>query len=195
MRAYCCPYNEYTFSCIRLASWCPRRRLPPPKPLHLGVSILNIVLYVCKGIKLELRQYTKTQEGEEASIWPKIKFVECPIKTSLGVLGKKWTLLIIRDIGFLKVNRFNRIIGPIHGLTPRVLSMRLKELEKEGFVECAKENRSPMMVQWRLTEKGKDTLPILMQLAAFGSKWYSDVVFEDKRPRRLNEIFPQRQEK
>jgi len=145
-----------------------------------------------------LRQYTKSQEegkestiNEEVSIWPHVKFVKCPIRTSLGVLGKKWTLLIIRDIGFLKINRFNRILESIHGITPRVLSMRLKELEKEGFVECAKKNRSPMMVQWRLTEKGKDTLPILMQLTAFGSKWYSDIVFEDKRPRSLNEIFPQ----
>jgi DNA-binding HxlR family transcriptional regulator len=46
-------------------------------------------------------------------------------------------------------------------------------------------------VRWRLTQKGKDTMPILMQLTAFGSKWYSDIVFEDKRPRKLNEIFPQ----
>jgi DNA-binding HxlR family transcriptional regulator len=68
--------------------------------------------------------------------------------------------------------------------------MRLKELEKKGFIERAEENRSSMIVQWRLTEKGKDTLPILMQLVAFGSKWYSDVVFEDKMPRKLDEIFP-----
>ena len=47
-----------------------------------------------------------------------------------------------------------------------------------------------MIVRWRLTDKGKDTLPILMQLVAFGSKWYSDVVFEDKKPRKLTEIFP-----
>ncbi len=69
--------------------------------------------------------------------------------------------------------------------------MRLKELKKEGFIECAEEKRSPTMVLWRLTPKGKDMLPILMQLTAFDSKWYSDVVFEDKMPRRLNEIFPQ----
>jgi DNA-binding HxlR family transcriptional regulator len=48
-----------------------------------------------------------------------------------------------------------------------------------------------MIVLWRLTRKGKDTLPILMQLVAFGSKWYSDVLFEDKRPRKSKEIFPQ----
>lgn len=69
--------------------------------------------------------------------------------------------------------------------------MRLKELEREGLIECTEEKRSPMMVLWRLTEKGKDTLPILMQLTAFGSKWHADVVFEDKMPRKLSEIFPQ----
>ncbi len=47
------------------------------------------------------------------------------------------------------------------------------------------------MVVWGLTEKGGDTMPILIQLTAFGSKWHSDVVFEDRRSRTLNEIFPQ----
>ena len=130
---------------------------------------------------------------EQDSIWPQVEFVNCPIRTSLGVLGKKWTILILRDIGFLKINRFNRILESIRGLTPRVLSMRLKELEKKGFIECIVEKRSPIMVQWQLTDKGKDTMPILMQLTAFGSKWYSDTVFEDKKPRTLKEIFPQPQ--
>jgi DNA-binding HxlR family transcriptional regulator len=142
-----------------------------------------------------LRQYTKSNDekstSKEGAIWPQVKFINCPIRTSLGVLGKKWTILIIRDIGFLKINRFNRLLDSIQGLTPRVLSMRLKELEKEGFIECIEEKRSPIMVQWKLTPKGKDTMPILMQLTAFGSKWYSDIVFEDKRSRKLKEIFPQ----
>ena len=131
------------------------------------------------------------KEDDDSAIWPQIKFVQCPIKTSLGVLGKKWTLLILRDIGFLKIIRFNRILESIPGLTPRVLSMRLRELEDEGFIECVGGKRQPTMVVWRLTEKGRDTMPILIQLTAFGSKWYSDVVFEDKRPRTVNEIFPQ----
>lgn len=143
-----------------------------------------------------MRQSFKSQEEgwtskERDAIWPQVEFINCPIRTSLGVLGKKWTILILRDIGFLRINRFNRLLESIKGLTPRVLSMRLKELEKEGFIECSEEKRSPMMVQWDLTEKGKDTMPILMQLTAFGSKWYSDIVFEDKKPRMLKEIFPQ----
>jgi len=69
--------------------------------------------------------------------------------------------------------------------------MHLKQLE--GFIECIEDKKSPMVVGWRLTDNCKDTLPILMQLVAFGSKWYSDVVFEDKMPRKLNEIFPQQE--
>ena len=144
-----------------------------------------------------MQQYRSDKQGEERSttdselaMIPQVSFMKCPIKTSLGVLGKKWTMLIIRDIGVYKITRFNRLLESIESITPRVLSMRLKELEKKGFIECSEEKRSPMIVQWRLTEKGKDTLPILMQLVAFGSKWYSDVVFEDKMPRKLDEIFP-----
>ena len=125
----------------------------------------------------------------ECVIRPQVKIKNCPIRTSLGVLGKKWTMLIIRDIGFLKINRFNRILESIPGLTPRVLSMRLKELEKEGIIRCTQIKGEQTMVLWNLTEKGMDILPILLMLTAFGSKWYSEYVFEDKKPRRLDEVF------
>lgn len=128
-------------------------------------------------------------------IVPQIKFVKCPIKTSLGVLGKKWTILIIRDIGFRKIGRFNRLLESIPGLTPRVLSMRLKELEKEGLIECIQKKRMPMIVVWSLTEKGRDILPILLMLSAFSFKWYSEFVFEDKKSRRLKDVFPQQEAK
>jgi len=122
-----------------------------------------------------LQRYSSDKQEEvepaidyELAMIPQVSFMKCPIKTSLGVLGKKWTVLIIRDIGVYKITRFNRLLESIAGITPRVLSMRLNELEKKGFIERAEKKRSPMrspmIVQWRLTEKGKDTLPILMQL-------------------------------
>jgi DNA-binding HxlR family transcriptional regulator len=132
-----------------------------------------------------------TRGDDEFVIQPQVRFIECPIKTAQGVLGKKWTILIIRDIGLNKIRRFNRLLESISGITPRVLSMRLKELEKEGFIICEEKKKSPMMVSWRLTEKGKDTIPILLQMVAFSSKWHSDVIFEDKIPRKINEIFSQ----
>lgn len=120
---------------------------------------------------------------------PKVMFARCPIKATLGVLGRKWAMLILRDIGFRKIDRFNRLLESIHGLTPRVLSMRLKELEETGYIECIENRDSPMVVRWGLTEKGVDVLPILLQFIGFGSKWLADEVFDDKRPRTLNELF------
>ncbi len=117
-----------------------------------------------------------------------VKFAACPIKASLGVLGKKWTMLLLRDIGFRRIDRFNRLLESIPGLTPRVLSMRLKELEKTNFIKCVEDQESPMVVRWALTQKGIDTLPILLRLIAFGSKWYPEEAFEDKKPRTIDEI-------
>lgn len=136
---------------------------------------------------------TENQNDEGLVIRPQVKILNCPIRTTLGVLGKKWTMLIIRDIGFLKINRFNRILESIPGLTPRVLSMRLRELENEGIIKCKQIRGDQLMVIWSLTEKGKDILPILLMLTAFGSKWYADQVFEDKKPRKLDEVFSKRE--
>jgi DNA-binding HxlR family transcriptional regulator len=126
---------------------------------------------------------------------PDVKFQQCPIKASMGVFGRKWTMLLLRDIGFRKVDRFNHLLESIPGLTPRVLSMRLKELEKDGIIKKTADSADGI-VKWTLTEKGEDSLPILMRLIAFGSKWYAREVFEDKVPRSLNEIFtkPEAQE-
>jgi DNA-binding HxlR family transcriptional regulator len=66
-------------------------------------------------------QYIKgqsTSNDDEGVILPQVRFIKYPIKTSLGVLGKKWTILIIRDIGCPKIIRFNRLLESIQGLTP-----------------------------------------------------------------------------
>jgi DNA-binding HxlR family transcriptional regulator len=129
------------------------------------------------------------ESGKEKPLLPSVMFKNCPIRTSLGVLGKKWTLLILRDIGFLKIDRFNQILRSLPGLTPRLLIMRLRELEKAGLIKPVLVQKKPKLVKWGLTEMGEDTVPILMSFISFGSKWYSDVVFEDKEPRTARELF------
>jgi DNA-binding HxlR family transcriptional regulator len=136
-----------------------------------------------------LEEVFKT-ESKEKPLLPSVMFKNCPIQTSLGVLGKKWTLLILRDIAFLKIQRFNQIMRSLPGLTPRVLIMRLKELEKTGLIEPIIIQKKPKLVRWDLTQKGRDTVPILMSFISYGSKWYPDVVFEDKQPRTVKELFP-----
>jgi DNA-binding HxlR family transcriptional regulator len=133
---------------------------------------------------------------EDATLRPDVHFLKCPIKASMGVFGRKWTTLILRDVGFRKIDRFNHLLESIPGLTPRVLSMRLKELEKDGIIRKVEDSNYPTITRWSLTEKGMDALPILMRLIAFGSKWYAKDVFQDKVSRSLNEIFtkPEAQE-
>jgi DNA-binding HxlR family transcriptional regulator len=120
---------------------------------------------------------------------PGVKFMTCPIGASLGILGRKWTLLILRNIGFLKTKRFNKILQATPGLTPRVLSMRLRELEDAKFIRRVNGSKSESNVHWVLTEKGKDVLPILLKFVEFGAKWHADTVFEDKKSRTLQQIF------
>jgi len=127
---------------------------------------------------------------QEKPILPSVPFKARPIHTSLGVLGKKWTMLILRDIAFLKVDRFNQMLRATPGLTPRVLSLRLRELETDGYITPTEVRSSLPLVRWTLTKKGEDTLPVLMSLIEFGSKWYSEEVFEDRRPRSVRELFP-----
>ena len=130
------------------------------------------------------------REIGEKPLLPSVAFKNCPIRTSLGVLGRKWALLVLRDIAFLRIDRFNQILRSIPGLKPRVLVMRLRELEESGLIEPVIIQHKPRLVQRTLTEMGRDTIPTLMSLISFGAKWYPETVFEDKQPRTVEELFP-----
>lgn len=121
---------------------------------------------------------------------PAVEFQACPLLVTMGVLGKKWTLLILRDIALLKINRFNRIRRSLPGLTSRVLVMRLHELEACGLIEAVVVKESLRVAEWVLTEKGKDTVPILLSIMAFGIKWYADEIFADHQPHSMSELYP-----
>lgn len=140
-----------------------------------------------------------TAPGPQSGEWrkgmpmiPSAPLASCPIAASLGLLGKKWTILIIRDMAMMKKERFSELRRSVEGITPRVLSQRLKELEGAGMIKRGQDRKSPRLVKWSLTEKGWDTLPILMSYTAFGSKWLSLRVMADGRPREMKEVYPQK---
>ena len=119
-----------------------------------------------------------------------VEFADCPVETSLNTLGRKWALLIIRDIGVYGIDRFNQLLKSLSGIPEKVLATRLKELEKEGFLARTVERAvPPQIVHWSLTEKGLDAARVGMMMAAFGCKWNADKVFDDKRPRKMHEIY------
>ena len=127
-----------------------------------------------------------------AAIVPSAPICNCPIATSLGVFGKKWTLLVLRDIAMRDMGRFSQMMKGIPGITPRMLSNRLKELERHGMIIKMSNRESAKAARWVPTEKGWDALPILFSYTAFGSKWFAAAVFEDGRPREMREVYPQK---
>lgn len=97
---------------------------------------------------------------------------QCPVGMDLAALGKKWTFHILRSIGISHIDRFNQILRSLPGLTPRVLIMRLNELEKRGLIRSVTIQNGPKFVRWVLTEKGNDTIPILESYSSYVRKWY-----------------------
>lgn len=111
------------------------------------------------------------------------------MRLSLGLLGRKWALLVLRNIAVYRIDRFNRLLESLPGIPPKVLSTRLHELETLGLLEKVEASRSPIRVRWDLTEKGRDLLPAMMLLAAFHSKWDPDTVHPGRLPMRVDEMY------
>src|SRR5438309_9163928 len=82
---------------------------------------------------------------------------QCPVGIDLATLGRKWAIHILTSVGVQHVDRFNQILRSLPGLTPRVLIMRLNELEESGLITPIIIQEGPRLVRWTLTEKGEDT--------------------------------------
>jgi len=81
-------------------------------------------------------------------------------------------LQILRDIDYRNITRFTDLSASVKGITRRMLSARLDQLQKEGIIEKPSETQS-----WALTAKGKDMMAVVEQLALFRLKWDSDRIF------------------
>jgi DNA-binding HxlR family transcriptional regulator len=112
----------------------------------------------------------------------------CPIATTLGTLGRKWTLTILREVAFFPGMKFSAIRRANPGLRQRTLSLRLKQLQSEGLIERA--TGGGRSSGYRLTRMGLDLWPILSALFDYGIQHHADVVFADGRPRTLGEMYP-----
>jgi DNA-binding HxlR family transcriptional regulator len=113
-------------------------------------------------------------------------FAARPIKPDLGVLSRKWAILILADIGLRKVDRFSGLRRSNPQLNPRILSRRLRELEQAGMIKRSEARRASRPVQWAMTEKGLDILPAVISLIVFGARWNVYNPFDGKPPRKIS---------
>ena len=108
----------------------------------------------------------------------------CPIQTTFKIIGKKWAVLIIREM-FRGTTQFNRFLEKIEGITPKVLTERLRELEKLGIIKRSIVSEYPIRVEYELTDLGKEFEPVLLAAGSFSMRYMPEVVFKDRKPRSI----------
>lgn len=95
----------------------------------------------------------------------------CPrYEHAIQLLGKRWTGLIL-DTLMQGPRRFCEMTTAVEGLSDRVLSDRLRELELEGIIERIVYPQIPVRVEYRLTEKGHDLQPVVAAIHTWAEKW------------------------
>ena len=105
----------------------------------------------------------------------KNKVSKCPIEKTVSIIGKKWTLLILKELHCTqKPLRFNELKKNLVGITSAVLSKRLSELEAEGLLNRNVLTKNPpLKVVYDLTAKGRSLQDIIECLKSWGKEWAS----------------------
>lgn len=95
----------------------------------------------------------------------------CPhFHAAIELIGKRWSGAIVSTLADGPC-RFGELHGAVPGVSDRLLSERLRELEAEGLVERDVEEGSPVRVSYSLTEKGAELQPALHELRQWARRW------------------------
>jgi DNA-binding HxlR family transcriptional regulator len=95
----------------------------------------------------------------------------CPrYHKAVEVIGKRWTGAILRAM-LLDVTRFADLRAVVPGLSDRMLTERLKELQEEGIVERIVHAETPVRIEYRLTEKGRELHDAVYALSRWADRW------------------------
>jgi len=103
-----------------------------------------------------------------------------PVKDALDILSGKWKIQIIVSLTFGK-KRFKQILREIPGLTPKMLSKELKELEMNELAERSVYDTAPVTVEYELTPYGKTRKGLIGELHHWGSKHRKRVISKSKK--------------
>lgn len=93
----------------------------------------------------------------------------CPVSFALDLLGDRWTMLVVRDLAFAGKRRFSEFAASSEGIASNVLTDRLQRLQRAGVIESRRDPEDGRKVIYRLTDKGLDLIPALVELARWGA--------------------------
>lgn len=97
------------------------------------------------------------------------KYADCPVSYALGIIGGKWSLLVIKEIG-LEKRRFGELKRLIPEISEKMLIQELKSLVNFGILNRKAYKEIPPKVEYSLTKNGKSVLPIIDQIKTFGTE-------------------------
>ena len=98
------------------------------------------------------------------------KILDCPVATTINLIGNKWKLLIIRDL-LASTRRFGELRKNLEGISQRVLTQNLRELENDGLIKRKVYAEVPPRVEYSLNELGSSLLPIISTMADWGNNY------------------------
>ena len=95
---------------------------------------------------------------------------KCPIRKTLEIIDKKWTILIVYNLlsGKKRFKDLEKLLRPI---CPKMLSERLKELEKLKLIERKVSLKRPLRITYQLTSRGKSLYKIVEAMEKWGKRW------------------------
>lgn len=96
------------------------------------------------------------------------------IASAMEIIGSKWTALILRDLAN-GPKRFSELEKSVGSINPRTLSQRLDGLEKHAIITKKSYAEVPPRIEYALTPKGEDLVPVLQAMSAWGDKYYDSV--------------------
>jgi len=98
---------------------------------------------------------------------------ECPISSSLDIWGDKWSLLIVRDLMFSKQCTYGDFLKSDEKIATNILASRLQMLEENNVITKQEHPESKAKVLYKLTQKGVDLLPLMVEINLWASKYFT----------------------
>lgn len=103
----------------------------------------------------------------------KVDRANCPVERTLEVIGGRWKVLILREL-FQGVKRFNELQRAVNGITQKMLTQQLREMESDGIVHREIYLQVPPKVEYSLTPVGESLKPIIDSMHEWGIKHISE---------------------
>lgn len=123
--------------------------------------------------------------GDRADEWQTPVCAE--FHNTIELIGKRWTGAILAVL-IRGPQRFNEILATVPGLSDRLLTERLRELEDKGIVTRKIFVERPIRIEYGLSDAGQDLDHLIKVITAWGLKWFPERVVGDKKQDRLRKI-------